>query len=876
MTARSIPELLAPAGSLDAVRAAVANGADAVYLGAARFNARDEGAQLSLEELGEACRIAHERGRRIYLTLNVLIKPAELVEALDFLGEAVDRGIDAVIVQDIGLVRLIKAVYPKLEIHGSTQMTVHDGSGAEVMQQLGVERVVLARENTLEDIRAIREAVPDLGLETFVHGALCISYSGQCYMSGMISERSANRGSCAQSCRKDYVLTDIEHRQELDRGYLISAKDLGAYDHLPAIADAGIVCLKVEGRKKKPEYVATVTKSYREFLDRVEKGDNTPPTEVEVQPLVQIFSRGFTGGMYGGRAGKSYITRTQPDNRGMTLGTVVGYSSDRNGGELIVDLSIPVKTGDGLGFEAPESVGGPTTGFTVGAVRTLSSGPSTTRQALQTRMHIAAGWRVVRTSEAALLERARTSYSSLPTEIRAKKVRLDARVFGGAGTPLKAVFTSDGESVTVRSEITFSPATKRPLDVPALREHFGKLGDTPFVLGNVDIGGLSTGLFLPVSELNHVRQAAVEELMMRRDWARQAILAERHASIEAAVNGHPERPLSHPERPLSHPERPLSHPERSEGTLSDQGSSHASPGERFLVARAPRDDAAFVLSASVYRIEDAETAAEAGATEICFDPFLRHPMPPVARIRALESKLSDRGVSLRLRTPTIVRPDDRRGIKKWLDLGLPIQTGHLGLVHELSSAGSDVVADYAVNVFNQHSAAEVFRLGAKRIIASVELTTDELSQLVAPWDGRGFEVFVYGRTEGMTIEHCVLSAAFDREPTTCRDLCVQKHTNVEITDPTGYTFPVATDSACRNRLLHSRPIDGSEFLPRLWTLGIRAYQLVFNVLGDDIRGVVGGYRTILDELERGVRPDTDSIRQILGTRFTRGHFARAV
>ena len=251
-------------------------------------------------------------------------------------------------------------------------------------------------------------------------------------------------------------------------------------------------------------------------------------------------------------------------------------------------------------------------------------------------------------------------------------------------------------------------------------------------------------------------------------------------------------------------------------------------------------------------------------------------MPPVARIRALESKLSDRGVSLRLRTPTIVRPDDRRGIKKWLDLGLPIQTGHLGLVHELSSAGSDVVADYAVNVFNQHSAAEVFRLGAKRIIASVELTTDELSQLVAPWDGRGFEVFVYGRTEGMTIEHCVLSAAFDREPTTCRDLCVQKHTNVEITDPTGYTFPVATDSACRNRLLHSRPIDGSEFLPRLWTLGIRAYQLVFNVLGDDIRGVVGGYRTILDELERGVRPDTDSIRQILGTRFTRGHFARAV
>src|SRR3954470_12932706 len=236
-------------------------------MGASRFNARDEGAQLSMEELGEACRIAHECGRRVYLTLNILIKPAELVDALMFLGEAVDLGIDAVIVQDIGLVRLIQQVYPELEIHGSTQMTVHDESGAAVMEELGVERVVLARENTLDDIRAIHAAVPELGLETFVHGALCISYSGQCFMSGMISERSANRGSCAQSCRKDYVLDDVDKHQELDRGYLISAKDLAAHDHLAEIAEAGVSCLKVEGRKKRPEYVATVTNGYRTFLD---------------------------------------------------------------------------------------------------------------------------------------------------------------------------------------------------------------------------------------------------------------------------------------------------------------------------------------------------------------------------------------------------------------------------------------------------------------------------------------------------------------------------------------------------------------------------------------------------------------------------------
>ena len=831
MAHRSTPELLAPAGSLDAVRAAVANGADAVYLGTSRFNARDEGAQLSLDELEEACRIAHARQRRIYLTLNILTKPAELAEALMLLGDAVDRGIDAVIVQDIGLIRLIRQLFPALEIHGSTQMTVHDGSGARVVAELGVNRVVLARENTLDDIREIRAAVPQLGLESFVHGALCISYSGQCLMSGMISERSANRGSCAQSCRKDYVLTDASSGDELDRGYLISAKDLGAYEHLAEIADAGIVCLKVEGRKKRPEYVATVTRSYREFLDRVATGENAPPRAEDVQPLVQIYSRGFTGGMYGGRAGRDYVTRTQPDNRGLVIGAVVG----RENGALIVEVSTPVREGDGLGFEPADHVGGPTIGFTVTSVRTLAS-RGVVRQAVDTRTHVPTGWRVVRTSDAQLLERARASYAALSPALRARKTRLDVRVFGAPGTALKAVFTADGESVTVRTELTLSPANKRPLDARTLREQLGRLGDTPFVLGALEVEGLSAGLFLPVSEQNHLRQQAVDQLMLRRDWAREAKLAERRTRIEAAVAA---------------------------------VAVNEDPAAR-------RADTGFRLSVQVYRVEDADAAATGGATEICFDPFLRHPAPPLARIRALNERLDERGVELRLRTPTIVRPEERRSVQKWLDLDLPIVSGHLGLVAELARAGRDVVADYATNAFNAHTAAEIFRLGARRIVASVELTTEELAELVAPWRGSGFDVFLFGRPEGMTIEHCVLSAAFDRVPTTCRDLCVQKHTNVELTDPAGYTFPLATDSACRNRLLHSRPVDGSEFLPRLWRSGIRGFQLVFNVPGDDVAAIVSRYRTALDALAAGETPDLEAMRRPLGSEFTRGHFARAV
>jgi len=831
MQLKRVPELLAPAGSLEAVRAAVANGADAVYLGAERFNARDEGAQLSMDEVEEACRIAHERGRRIYLTFNILFKPAELRESLRFLGEAIDRGIDAAIVQDVGIVRLIQRVYPTLEIHGSTQMTVHDASGAAVMKRLGIERVVLARENTLDDIRAIRAAVPDLGLETFVHGALCISYSGQCYMSGMISERSANRGSCAQSCRKDYVLTDTATGAELDRGYLISAKDLAAYEHLAEIADAGVGCLKVEGRKKKPEYVATVTREYKQFLEAVSRGEPMPAPGTEVAPLVQIYSRGFTGGMYGGRAGRSYITRNQPDNRGRELGVVVGQER----GELIVEVRDEIRERDGLGFEPPEGSTSDSTGFQVGEVRTLFSRDGIHRQAIPTRVRVPLGWKVVRSSEAALLERARASYAALPTAIRQRRTRVDVRVFGSAGSPLKAVFSADGETITLRSEPTLAPATARALTRETLREQLGRMGDTPFVLGALDDAALAPGLFLPVSALNHLRQNAIEQLLLRRDWAREAKLAERDENIDAAIA------MIDVSRPATSP-----------------------PPEPFA------------LRASVFTLDDARAAADAGATEIVFDPFLRHPAPPRARITALRDELAARGVAFRLRTPSIVRPEERPSLQKWLDLGTPILSGHLGLVAELGGAGRDVVADYAVNCFNQHTAAELFALGARRVTVSLELTTEEMGQVVEPWRGEGFDVFLYGRPEGMTIEHCVLSAAFDRVATTCRDLCVQKHTNVTITDPAGYTFPVATDSACRNRLLHSRPVEGSEYVPKLWASGVRGFHVVFNVAGEPVAEIVRRYRQQLDALAAGARDERGTVRELVRSAFTRGHFARAV
>jgi putative protease len=409
---------------------------------------------------------------------------------------------------------------------------------------------------------------------------------------------------------------------------------------------------------------------------------------------------------------------------------------------------------------------------------------------------------------------------------------IDIAAFGHAGAPLKLVFKSTFGEVVARSNIALVPATKRALDVTQLREQAGRLGETTFVLRDVEAGGLAEELFLPVSELNRMRQTAVAELTQRAQWDSTARFGERGTAISLAI-----------------------------ANVDAPQSPHAS---------------AYSLAAHVYNVDDARTAADAGASEIVLDPFLRHPTPPLARVRALADELATRSIGFRLRTPSVVRPEDRASVDRWLALDLPIVTGHAGLAVELASAGRDVVADYAINCFNQHTASYFFSKGVRRIVPSIELTTDELGALVAPWQGRGFDVLIYGRPEGMTIEHCVLSAAFDRVPTTCRDLCVQKHPNVAITDPAGYTFAVATDSACRNRLLHSRPVEASEFVPLLWNAGIRSFNAVFNVVGDPIAEIVRGYRDMIDALAAGEPIARDPVRSIVGSAFTRGHFARAV
>lgn len=348
------PELLAPAGTWDSFVAAVENGADAVYLGAKALGARAFAGNFTLEEIGEAVDYAHLRGVKVFVTVNTLVKDMQMKKAADMLCFLSECGADAVIVQDIGLLHLAKDIVPDLPIHASTQMTVHNSEGVLFLEELGVKRVVLAREMSIDEIRQVREKT-NIELETFIHGALCISYSGQCLLSSVIGGRSGNRGQCAQPCRKSYELLGYDGAVSTEGPYLLSPKDLNSTDVLPQLIEAGVSSFKIEGRMKRPEYVAGVVGIYRTLIDRYFDDPEAyfvSPDEALV--LEQLFNREFTDAyLKGSRVGM--MSREQPYSRGLVAGSVIGYNEEDR--RIIANLSAKLELGDGIGLEGMEGAG---------------------------------------------------------------------------------------------------------------------------------------------------------------------------------------------------------------------------------------------------------------------------------------------------------------------------------------------------------------------------------------------------------------------------------------------------------------------------------------------------------------------------------------
>jgi putative protease len=501
--ARPRPEVLAPAGDFECVRAAIENGADAVYFGVRKWNARARAANFALEELPDLFTLLRLRGVKGFVTFNTLVFSNELAEAQRTLERIIACGPDAFIVQDLGIARLIREIAPGVALHASTQTTTTSAEQMSLLQELGFSRVVLARELSIRDIRAIKAATR-LELEVFAHGALCVAYSGQCLTSEALGGRSANRGACAQACRLPYdLVVDGQTRDLGDRKYLLSPLDLAAYTLVPELLDL-VAGLKIEGRLKTPEYVAATTRTYRKAVDDAAAQFSRD----EILTLQQTFSRGFSPGFLSGINHQALVEGRSPKKRGVFLGTVDAVSGSRVG----MTLQGPLKPGDGIVYDygrpQDDEPGGRVSAVWRGKGRVdAADRPDAVEFEVWDCPAPRVGWKVWKTSDPALYRRLRSTF-----EKTAARVPVDADV-GQDGDMLR-VTLSDGVH-RVRAEAgPLQVAVKRPLTEAYLRQQLGRMGTTPFELRGLDV---KLGpVMLPVSQINELRRRLTEDLERAR------------------------------------------------------------------------------------------------------------------------------------------------------------------------------------------------------------------------------------------------------------------------------------------------------------------------------------------------------------------------
>lgn len=488
-------ELLAPAGSMESLRSAVLAGADAVYVGTKDFNARRSAANFTLAEIAEAVEFAHTFGTKVYVTVNILTHDEELEQVGRLVVALAERDVDALIVQDLGVARLARELVPEIELHASTQMTVHNAEGVRLAERMGFSRVILARELSLQQVRAIHNACPGVGLEVFVHGALCYGYSGQCLLSSLIGGRSGNRGGCAQPCRLPYTLYREERPLTKVGLYLLSPKDLRLIDHLTELQDAGICAVKIEGRLKRPEYVYTVVKLYREALDAGKGFELTQKVEAE---LLQAFNRGFTHGFLMGERGPALMSSERPDNRGLPIGRVVESAS----GQVSIKLARELRKGDVLSWRYQnQTITWPVPcHYRAGMLLELS----------HDRLP-AVGDEVTRVVSAAQSEQARLAQREWPARF---KLAVQAEVSEGAPLYLRGE-DDTGLTAEVVGKQYAETARKRPVTEELICKQLARLGSTPYGLTecSVNITGRPT---LSVSEINSCRRKLVQKLTERR------------------------------------------------------------------------------------------------------------------------------------------------------------------------------------------------------------------------------------------------------------------------------------------------------------------------------------------------------------------------
>lgn len=791
------PEILAPAGDEEALRAAVHAGADAVYFGLEGFNARARARNFDVARLSATMRLLHEHGVRGYVTLNTLVFDDELAAVEAAARACAAAGADAVIVQDLGVARLVCAVAPDLPLHASTQMTCTDAASIELARELGASRVILARELGLADIAKIR-AGTDAELEVFVHGALCVAYSGQCLTSEAIGGRSANRGACAQACRLPYdLVVDGVLRDLGDRAYLLSPEDLEAAALIPELVALGVSALKIEGRLKGAAYVGATTALYRKAV-LAAVGDAEAPGEEERRAALQTYTRGSGPGFLRGVDHQRLVEGRACDHRGLLAGTFTGVVRARGKALLGVRLASELARGDGVLVEGGKAsvgeIGGRVWSIVVrgrdveraqaGEEAQLWLGPDR-------RIDEApAGRRVWKTSDPAVDKHIEARLAREP-----EKVALDVRVSGRLGEPFALDASSArGASARVIGDAPVEAAHGKPITGEILRDKLGRLGDTPFALRELEID-LPDAAMLPLSSLNRARRALVDAL------------------LAGAARAWPTTSTSH----------------------VDLLAAAVAPD------RAPPPAGLFVLCRT---LAQAEAAVEAGADGVTLD-FLELTGTGAA-VRALR----DRGpVHITVTPPRIRKPGDEKIDRYLLSLAPDaILVRSLGALHELGQGDDGIarVGDFSLNVVNRLSAAEVLRRGLAAFTPAFDLDAAQLLALLSSPFAPFAEVVVHHPVPLFHMEHCVIAALLSegRDHLTCGRPC-DRH-QVSLRDRAGMDHPVEADVGCRNTVFHAAPQSAAGLVSGLREQGVRRFRIeLVRESADEVRRVVGMYRALI-------------------------------
>ncbi len=764
------PELLAPAGNWDCARAAVANGADAIYFGAPAFNARMRADNFSKEDLPRLVRFLHAKGVRAYTTLNVLIFENELQAASQLLDLLHSTGIDAVIMQDVGLARL--AAQAGVPVHASTQMTITSPEGVAFAKDLGARRVVLARETSLRELARFAPPNTDEGLplETFVHGALCVAYSGQCLTSEALGQRSANRGECAQACRMPYQLIVDGERIDLgDKRYLLSPQDLAAVSEIPEIIRLGVRSFKIEGRLKTPEYVAAVCRVYRKAIDDALAQRGHGPSAKGRYELEMSFSRGLYSGWMHGVNHQELVHARFGKKRGALIGQVKTIA--RN--SVTLDrFEATVRTGDGVVFDegrdTENEIGG-----RVYAVKglTLEFDP----ERVDPR-RIAAGTRVWKTDDPALDKELRAEFANIKIDDRIS-LRITA-TFDPQSHLLVAGIAADGRSATVRSATAAQPAVRHPLTLAVIQEQLGRLGSTSFradQIGFVPPNG--EGLMLPLSELGRLR----------------------HALVAALTDATP--------KPQEE--------ERVVRLLSEKPRS----GARTKIVRNPPTPTFSALCRTTAQLE---AAVELGLDVIHLDfEDVRRCGPAIAAIR---SRLS--GTQVFVASPRIIKAGEG-GF-----LGMVEKSGADGFlvrnaaaIARLRETGLPLAGDFSLNIANSLSAALFEEKGIAWGTPSFDLNADQLCDLIGAFKADWFEIVIHQHIPMFHMEHCVFAAFLSNgtDHTNCGRPC-ERH-RVTLRDRVGQEHPLSADVGCRNTLFNGRAQSGAAVLDRLRCLGVSRFRI---------------------------------------------------